>query len=134
MATERESEEVDSLQAERIDEGDRIPGHVGDVLWNGARRAGNPAVVDQDDLAVPRQAIDEQRVPVVEVAAEVLQHHERQRIRLGIAEAAIGERDVAYLHRKVLGRELALAVWGGLNGRGHDVPFRWLEPVAAARV
>src|SRR3954470_16385024 len=108
MATERESEEVDPLQVERIDEGDRIPGHVGDVLRNGACGAGSPAVVDQDALAVPGQAVDEQRVPVVEVAAEVLQHHQRQRIRLGFAEAAIGERTLAYLYRKVLGRQLTI--------------------------
>ena len=130
MAAEREPEEVDPLQAECIDEGDRIAGHLGDVLRNDACRAAHPAVVDEDDLAVARQAIDEERVPAVEVAAEVLQHHERQRIRLGIAEAPIGERDVACLNRKVFGRELAIGVPGGLNGRGHGMPFLWFEPVA----
>ena len=110
MAAEREPEEVDPLQAERIDEGDRIPCHIRDVLWNRAGRATDAAVVQEDDLAVPREAVDEQRVPAVEVAAEVLQHHQRQRVRLGIPEAAIGERDVAYLDRKVLGRDLAVAV------------------------
>src|SRR4051795_11019761 len=122
MATEREPEEVDPLQAECIDEGDRISSHIGEVLWNDACRAADPAVVDQDYLAVPRQAVDEQRVPAVEVAAEVLQHHQRQRIRLSLAEAAIGERDLAYRQRKVLGRELAIGVWSGLNGCGHGVP------------
>jgi hypothetical protein len=36
-------------------------------------------IVDQDHLALAGQRVGQRGVPVVEVAAEVLEHHQRQR-------------------------------------------------------
>ena len=57
------------------------------------------------------EAVDQRRVPAVEVPPEVLEHHQRRRTRLRIAEAAVGERHVSDLDREVLGRQLT-----GLRG------------------
>ena len=69
-----------------------------------ARLAGggtDAGVVDQDDLALRSERIGQRRIPVVQVAAEVLEHHERQ---LGRApEAAVGELDARGLDEQRLG-------------------------------
>ena len=76
-----------------------------------AARGADAGVVDQDDLALGCERIGECGIPVVQVAAEVLQHHERQ---LGRApEAAVRE-----LHARRLD-ELGLSgVVAGLCGCG----------------
>ena len=108
VAAEREAQQIDLLQAEGVDERERVASHGGDVLRDDARRAANTAVVDEDDLSILRQAVDERRVPVVEVPPEVLEHHQRGRGRLRIAEAAVDERHVSDLEREVLGRQLTV--------------------------
>ena len=73
VAAEREAEDVDFLQAERVDEGERVASHVGHVVGNDSGRAADAAVVEQDDFAILGEPVDQRRVPAVEVAAEVLE-------------------------------------------------------------
>ena len=103
VATEREAEDVDFLQAERVDEGERVASHVVHVVGNDSGRAGDAAVVEQDHFAILGEPVDEHWVPAVEVAAEMLQADQRRRVRLLVAEAAIAERVSADLDRPVCG-------------------------------
>jgi hypothetical protein len=98
------------LQAEGVDERERVASHGGDVLRDDSRGTANTAVVEEDDLSILRQAVDERRVPVVEVSPEVLEHHQRRGGRLLIAEAAVDERHLSDLEREVLGRQLSCTV------------------------
>jgi hypothetical protein len=82
VAAEREAEDVDFLQTERVDEGERVASHVGHVVGNNSRRAADAAVVEQDDFATLCEPVDQRRVPAVQVAAEVLEADERRRVRL----------------------------------------------------
>jgi nucleotide-binding universal stress UspA family protein len=79
VAAEREAQQIDLLQAEGVDERERVASHGGDVLRDHARRTADTAVVDEDDLSILREAVDQRRVPVVEVPPEVLKHHQRRR-------------------------------------------------------
>ena len=118
---DREPEEVDLVEAERGDERDHVPGRVRDGRSELAARGADARVVDQDDLALGCERVGERWIPVVQVAAEVLQHHERQ---VGRApEAAVGE-----LHACGLD-ELGLSgVVAGLCGYGRHPRYlrgRW---------
>ena len=84
-----------SLEAERVDERDHLARRLGDRAARLARRGADARVVDQDDLALGGERVGQRRVPVVQVAAEVLQQHERH--PRGAAEAAIGELDARRL-------------------------------------
>ena len=79
-----------------------------DVLRDDARRTADTAVVEEDDLSILREAVDQRRVPVVEVPPEVLEHHQRRGGRLLVAEAAVDERHVSDLEREVLRRQLTV--------------------------
>jgi hypothetical protein len=78
-AAEREAEEVDRVELEGLEERDGIARHLGDRARGGARRSGHSGVVERDDPPVARQRVDQSGVPVVEVAAEMLEEHQRRR-------------------------------------------------------
>jgi hypothetical protein len=80
-AADREPEQVDLGEAERLGEGDHPPGGVGDRGAELAARRTDAGIVDDDHLALGGQRIAQRRIPVVEVAAEVLKHHQRRRAR-----------------------------------------------------
>ena len=65
------------LSPSALDERDHVTGSPGDRAARLACRGANAGIVDQDDLALGSQSVGERRIPVVEVAAEMLQHHER---------------------------------------------------------
>jgi hypothetical protein len=68
-----------------------------------------PAFIEEDDLAVPGEAIGYGRIPIIHRSAEMLVEDERH--TAGLAEAAIGETDSVRLD------ELR---WRGLVGElGH---------------
>jgi hypothetical protein len=68
-------------------------------------------VVGQDDLALGGERIGERRIPVVQVAAEVLQHHERQLGRA--AEPAVGELNARGLDEQCLSVVVGGSVYVG---------------------
>src|SRR4051794_12912085 len=90
-------------EPERVDEAQDVAGHVLDVVGHETGRGADAAVVEQDDLAVRGETVDQRGVPVVQVAAEVLQAHQRWRVAPAVAEAAIDERRAADLDRAVHG-------------------------------
>src|SRR5205085_10524612 len=92
VAAEREPEDVYLLQAERVDERERVASHVGHVVGNDAGRAANAAIVEQDDFATLSEPVHQSWVPAVEVATEVLEENKRRRVSLVVAEAAVDER------------------------------------------
>jgi hypothetical protein len=74
---DREPEQGDPLEAERGDERDHPPRRLGDRAARLAGRGTDARVVDQDDLALSSERVGQRWIPVVEVAAEVLEHHQR---------------------------------------------------------
>src|ERR1700726_901337 len=95
-AADREAKYVDLLQAQRLDEGDGVSGHLFECGRDLAGAAGDARVVEQDHLAAASQAIGHHRVPVIHGAEVVLVEDERH--AAGLAEAAIGEADSVSLY------------------------------------
>jgi hypothetical protein len=89
-AADREPEQVHLLEAHRLDEGDRAVSHRLDRVGRDAGGAAHADVVERGDASLRCEIVDERGVPVVEVAAEVLQQHERH---LAGAELAVGVLD-----------------------------------------
>jgi hypothetical protein len=85
---EGEPEQVDFGEAQGVDEGENVAGQSLDAVRDGAGRAADSAVVGEDDFAPGRDVVDEGRVPVVEVAAEVLEEYDGNRALA--AETAVG--------------------------------------------
>ncbi|EEF23990.1 conserved hypothetical protein [Ricinus communis] len=100
-AAQRKAEQVDRAGAERLDHTQRVLRHLRHIGWGDAMRGADAGVVEHDDLALPGQAVDDQRVPVVHGAGEVL--HQEQR-RLGAALAVQAIRGLDAIDRDVLGR------------------------------
>src|ERR1700731_3644216 len=91
QAADRETKYVDLLQAQRLDEGDGVGGHLFECGRDLAGAAGDARVVEQDHLTVASEAIRHHRVPVIHGADVVLVEDERH--AAGLAESAIGEAD-----------------------------------------
>ena len=86
-AADREAEQVDLLELHRLDEGDRVVGHRLDRVRRRACRGADAGVVERDHAPFRGERVDQGRVPVVEVAAEVLQQDEGH---LPVTEVAVG--------------------------------------------
>src|SRR5271168_2036382 len=95
-AADREAKYVNLLQAQRLDEGDGIGGHLLERRRDLAGAAGYAGVVEQDHLTVASEAIRHRRVPIIHGADVVLAKDERH--SSGLAEAAIGEADAVGLY------------------------------------
>jgi hypothetical protein len=76
-AADREPKQIDLRQVERTDERDHRPRRVGNRRAELAARRTDTRIVDEDHTALARQCVGERRIPVVEVAAEVLEHDQR---------------------------------------------------------
>ena len=74
-AANGEPEQVHLAEPERGDERDRVPRHLLDRVGGGARRPADADIVEGHYPAARRQRVDQCRVPVVEVAPEVLEQH-----------------------------------------------------------
>ena len=72
-AAEGETEQINPLKAHRLDEGDRIVGHPFNRARRPTSRGADADVVERDHASMRSERVDERRVQVVEVAAEVLQ-------------------------------------------------------------
>src|SRR6267143_3160288 len=96
QAADRETKYVDLLQAQRLDEGDGVGGHLFECGRDLAGTAGDACVVEQDHLPVASQAIRHRWVPIIHGADVVLAKDERH--SSGLAEAAIGEADAVGLN------------------------------------
>ena len=84
------------LQAQRLDEGDRVSAHLLERGRDLAGAAGDAGVVEQDHLTVASQAIRHRRVPVIHGADVVLVEDDRH--AAGLAESAISEADSVSLY------------------------------------
>ena len=80
----------------RLDEGDRVVGHRLDRVRRRAGRGADADVVERDHASIRGERVDERGIPVVEVAAEVLQQDERH---LAFTEVAVRVLD------RVVGRD-----------------------------
>ena len=76
-AAEREAEQVDPLEVQCVEEGDRVVRHRLDGARRPAGRGADADVVEGNHASIRGERVDQRRVPVVEVAAEVLQQDER---------------------------------------------------------
>src|ERR1700732_4322999 len=115
-AADRETKYVDLLQAQRLDEGDGVGGHLFECGRDLAGNAGDARVVEQDHLAAASQAIRHRWVPIIHGAEVVLIENERH--AAGLAEPAIGEADSLGLDElcrrglvAVLGHRDSLSCW-----------------------
>ena len=66
-AAHREAEQVDLVETERADERDGVLGHRLDGVRRLAGRGTDAAVVEGDHLVLGGDAVDDPRVPVVQV-------------------------------------------------------------------
>src|ERR1700719_1439270 len=96
QAADREAKYVNLLQAQRLDEGDGVGGHLLERRRDLAGAAGDARVVEQDHLTVASEAMRHHRVPVIHGADVVLVEDERH--AAGLAESAIGEADSVSLN------------------------------------
>ncbi len=114
-AADREAEQINSRQSQRLYEGDGVGAHFLERGRHLARAAGYARVVEQDHFSTLGQAVGHGRVPMVHGAGEVLVENQRHtadrvvelgpilridavdeqfRIKLrSFAEAAVGETD-----------------------------------------
>src|SRR6202043_2199779 len=95
-SADREAEHVNSLQAQRPDEGDSVSAHLLERGRHLAGAAGYAGVVEQDHLTVASQAIRHRRVPIIHGADVVLVKDDRH--TAGLAESAIREADSVSLY------------------------------------
>jgi len=69
-------------------------GHRFDRVRRGAARGGDADVVEGDHASIRGERIDERRIPVVEIAAEVLQQDERHpaytEVAIGVVDRVAG--------------------------------------------
>src|SRR3984957_19873150 len=89
QAADREAKYVNLLQAQRLDEGDGVGGHLFECGRDLAGAAGDARIVEQDHLPVTSEAIRHRRIPVIHGADVVLVEDERH--AASFAESAIGE-------------------------------------------
>jgi hypothetical protein len=114
---ERVAEQIDVLQAECIEECDGIIDHLVDGVRRRAAGGADAGVVEGDHVASGREAVDQRRVPVVDVSSEVLQQDDRDAVgrrRPDAAEHVGNPVGLNFLH--VGGRESRRGV------RWHDFP------------
>jgi hypothetical protein len=57
---------------------------LADVVGNDTRRGADATIGEEDYLAVLSEAVDQHRIPVIDVAAQVLQADQRRRFRLAL--------------------------------------------------
>jgi hypothetical protein len=95
------------------DERDHLARRLRDRAARLPRRGPDAGIVDQDHLALGGERIGQRGVPVVEVAAEVLQQHQRH--PGGAPKAAVREVDACCLDEPRLGR-----VVSDIRGDGHE--------------
>jgi hypothetical protein len=104
-AADREAEQIHPLEVHRLDERDRVVGHGFGGVRRRAGRGPDADVVERDHPSLRGEGVDEGGVPVVEVAAEVLQQHERH---VALTEVAVGILD-RVVGRDSLGRSAGVA-------------------------
>ena len=89
-AAEREAEQIDPLKVHCLEEGDGAVGHGFDRVRRPTGRGADADVVERDHASIRGERFDESRVPVVEVATEVLQQDQRH---IALTEVAVGVLD-----------------------------------------
>jgi hypothetical protein len=67
-AAQRVSKQVDPADLQRVEECDRVSGHLGNGDGDLAGGESDAGVVEQDHLPMCSDGVDEQGIPVVEVA------------------------------------------------------------------
>src|SRR6202022_694267 len=94
-AADRKAEHIDLRQSPRLDKRDCVGRHFLERGRNLAGAARDAGVVEQNDLALRREAIGHRRIPMVHRPGEVLVENERYAVRLAVA--TIGEADAVGL-------------------------------------
>ncbi len=74
---QREAEEVDFREPQRLDEARRILGHGCDRIRRVAFRSADTAIVENDDVMPLCQAVDDGGVPIFEHRRQVMKENER---------------------------------------------------------
>src|SRR5918994_1086289 len=97
-AAEREGEDVDRVEAERLDEADSVVGHRLDAVGHGAGGGADATVVEGDHVVPLGDRVDDARVPVVQRGGEVDEEDHRDstfRSQLAVGVGDVARRDRA---------------------------------------
>src|SRR6202011_5772173 len=105
-AADRKSESVELLNAQRVDEGSCVVGHLFNRSRNFTARAGDAGVVEQDHFAVLGKSVGQCGIPVIHGPREV--HKEEQRHASFLAKATVSEANAGGLNE--LGRRSLVRV------------------------
>jgi hypothetical protein len=100
-AANREAEQIDLLKVQCFEERNRVVGHRLNRVRRPARRSGDADVVERDHPSIRRECVDERGIPVVEVAAEVLEQDE---LHIALTDVAVGIFDSVFRCHSLDGR------------------------------
>jgi hypothetical protein len=95
-AADGETEQVGVVKLHGGEERDRVAGHLLDGVRGGSGGTADSGVVEGHDPPGRRQRVDQRRIPVVQVPAEVLEQDQRHRalpaagVTVGIVDAVSG--------------------------------------------
>jgi hypothetical protein len=107
-AADREPQEVNERKVQRVEKVDSVARHLLDLVRCYSGRDPDTDVVERDDAPLGAHSVDEWRVPIIEVAPEVLQQHQRHRagadFTVGVVDAVVGMGDL-------IGSGVIAALW-----------------------
>ena len=87
------AQQIDAAELQRVEERDSVACHLGHGARHFPRGEADTGVVEQDHLALGRDLVNEQRVPVLQIAAKVLEEDDRWPALSDLAEASVRVRD-----------------------------------------
>jgi hypothetical protein len=89
-AADGKAKQIDTRKVHRLDEGDGVVSHGFDRARRPAGGGADADVVEGDHASIGGELIDQRGIPVVEVAAEVLQQDDRH---ITLTQVAVGVLD-----------------------------------------
>jgi hypothetical protein len=87
-ASETETQDINFIYIEKFEKLDNMGCHIGDIIIDWPGTMTHASIVEEDDLAMFREAVNQQRIPVVDGTSEV--HKEEERYPGGGAENTVG--------------------------------------------
>src|ERR1700688_2947902 len=111
-AAEGKAEKVDVLQPESIDEGFCIPRHACKGGGHLSGRACDACVIEDNDFALLGEAVKDGRIPIVQIAVEVVVENKRQAAPL--APTPVRETNAVRLNKLRWGRDCCMSAHGAI--------------------
>src|SRR6201987_1694533 len=97
-AADREPEDIDAWNIQCGDESNGIAGHLLDCVGSVSGRGPDARIVERYDAPLSGQGVDQGRVPILQIAAEVLQQYQRDcagaDFTVGVGDAVVSVNDL----------------------------------------